>query len=185
MCRATVRVHQSSTYLTGSSSGTSAVEITTIPGVYLTQGGRPYSKGSSILIGEIGEGDDGALLCVTDLIQCCRSEDTPGEFGPVGEWFYPSGSRVRFPGIGDDFYRNRGLGIISLNRRNNATSPTGQFCCVLPDATVTNKFTCVNIGEQRLLLLAIVTIKFLWCKLYFFQWCLYLSHQLISYLVNR
>jgi hypothetical protein len=137
-------------YFTGSGSGTSAVEITTIPGVYLTQGGRPYSKGSSILIGEIGEGDDGALLCVTDLIQCCRGDDTPGEGGALGEWFYPSGSLVQVNDSDNDFYRSRGLGIVRLNRINNATSPTGQFCCVVPDATFANMITCIHIGEQRL-----------------------------------
>ena len=47
---------------------------------------------SSILIGEIGEGDEAALLCVTDLVQCYRS--TPGEGGAMGEWFYLKGSLI-------------------------------------------------------------------------------------------
>jgi hypothetical protein len=90
------------------------------------------------------------LVCVTDLTQCCRVDDTPGVGGPLGEWFYPSGSLVRVQGgaRGDDFYRSRGLGIVHLNRINNTMSPTGQFCCVIPDATSTIKNTCINIGEQ-------------------------------------
>ena len=120
-------------------------------GVFLTQGGQFYRNGDSILIGEIGEGDDGALLCVTDLIQCCHGEDTGRRVG-LGEWFYPNGSLVRVKDNGDDLYCNRGPGIVRLNRKNNAISPTGQFCCVVPDATFANKTTCINIGEQRLLL---------------------------------
>ena len=168
ICVATIRALSSSTYLSGSGSGTSAIQITTIPGLYLTLGGQLYHNGDSILIDEIGEGDDGALLCVTDLIQCCHVIDTVAPCGSraLGEWFFPNGSPVRFPGSGDDIYRNRGPGIVRLNRRNNTTSPTGQFCCVLPDATLTNMITCVNISEQRLLLLA--TIKFLWCANYLF-----------------
>ena len=78
--------------------------------------------------------------------------DTPIGSRALGEWFYPNGSLVHVKDNGDDLYRDRGLGIVRLNRRNNAISPTGQFCCVVPDATFTNKTTCINIGEQRLLL---------------------------------
>jgi hypothetical protein len=118
--------------------------------VFLTLGGQPYrTNGSSILIDEIGEGDDGALLCITDLIQCCRGEDTPGRFGALGEWVYPNGSLVRVQGDGDDVYRDRGLGIVRLNRRNNATSPTGLFCCVVPDAVGFMQRLCANISELQ------------------------------------
>ena len=162
-CTATVTPQPSSTYLTGSGSRTSTAKITTgvlyrglfynhstnfhISGAYLTLGGEIYRNGDNIIINEIGEGDDGALVCVTDLIQCCRSDET-GERGALGEWFYPDGSLVQLEDSGDNFYRNRGTGIVRLNRRNDATSPTGQFCCVIPDATFTNKTTCIDIGEQ-------------------------------------
>ena len=116
--------------------------------MFLTLGGQSYRNGSNILIDEIGEGDDGALLCVTDLVQCCRGEDTPGVGGALGEWLYPDGSLVRVKDSGDGFYRDRGAGAVRLNRRNDTMSPTGQFCCVIPDATFTNTTTCINIGEQ-------------------------------------
>ena len=111
-------------------------------GVFFTLGGRPYRNGDSILIGDIGEGDEAALLCVTDLVQCCRGE-------ALGEWFYPNESLVRVNGNNDDFYRDRRLGSVRLNRRNNATSPIGQYCCEVPDATMTTKTTCINISEQN------------------------------------
>ena len=119
------------------------------PGVFLTLGGEPIPAGGNILIGEIGEGDGGALLCVTDLTQCCRVIDTPSAGVPaLGNWFYPNGTAVPVDGDGYDFYRNRDTGIVRLNRRNNAMSPTGLFCCVVPDATFTNTNTCINIGEN-------------------------------------
>ena len=128
-------------------------------GVFFTLGGQPYRNGSSILIGEIGEGDDGALLCVTDLVQCCRGDDTPGVGRALGNWFYPNRSLVRVNGSNDDFYRSRGLGSVHLNRRNNAMSPTGLFCCVVPDATLTDKTTCTNIGEEIIILLLLPITK--------------------------
>ena len=112
-------------------------------------GSNSIRNNSNIRIGEIGEGDDGALICVTDLIWCCRNADTPG-MGGAGEWFYPNGSAVPIEGSGYDFYRSRGTGIVRLNHRNNAMSTIGQFCCVVPDATFTNSNTCINIGEKIL-----------------------------------
>ena len=164
-CTSTIRTQPTAVYLYGSDSLTNSARITigvcyvcniimqvaTIlyAGVFLTLGGQPYRNGSSILIDEIGEGDEAALLCVTDLVQCCRGEDTPGGSGGLEEWLYPNRSPVRVNGSNDDFYRSRGIGSVHLNRRNNAMSPTGQFCCVVPDATLTDKTTCINIGEQN------------------------------------
>ena len=105
---------------------------------------------SNIWIGEIGEGDDGALVCVTDLIRCCRDDDTPSEVGALGDWFYPNGSAVPVHGSGYDFYRNRGTGIVRLYRRNNTISITGQFCCVVPDALDVMQRVCATISELEI-----------------------------------
>ena len=119
---------------------------TAAPGVYLSLRGRSYGDNSYILITDIGEGDDGALLCFTDLIQCCQSSDT--SIGTaLGEWFFPNGSAVPVGGARGDFYRDRDASVVRLNRRNNATSPMGQFCCDVPDATSTSMRVCANIGE--------------------------------------
>ena len=56
--------------------------------MYLTPGGQPYRNGSHILIDEI-EGDDGALLCITDLVQCCRSGIPPVKVELWGSGFIP------------------------------------------------------------------------------------------------
>ena len=111
-------------------------------GVHLSLG--DVGNNSNIFITDIGE-DSEALPCYTDLTQCCRSNDTSDDIGVLGEWLYPNGSAVEPSMSGNDFYRNRGPSLVRLNRRNNATSPEGQFCCVVPDATFTNVTVCANI----------------------------------------
>ena len=116
--------------------------LTPCAGVYLSLG-RTIISSDRILITDIGEGDDGALLCFTDLIQCCNSDSGRAE----GQWLFPNGSSV-LAGSAEvigDFYFDRGPSVVRLHRRNNATSPTGQFCCEVPDATSTNMRACVNI----------------------------------------
>ena len=68
------------------------------------------------------------MLCVTDGT-CCTPPNRAGEF------YYPDGSLVLTEGSGDDLYRNRGAGMIRLNRRNGATSPTGSYKCAIPDSS--------------------------------------------------
>ena len=117
--------------------------LTTLTGVYISLNGVVVSE---VAIADIGEGDDGALICFTDLIQCCRDDDT--SIGTaLGVWFFPNGSAVGIHSAGGDFYRTWGPSVVRLHRRNNATSPTGRFCCEVPDATSTNMRTCANIGE--------------------------------------
>ena len=83
---------------------------------------------------------DAALLCVTDLEDCCNSPHTVR-----GDWYYPNGSRVLFDGfpLNLAFRRNRGpnemlngrqfYGSVRLWRR--FTPPErGHFHCELPSA---------------------------------------------------
>ena len=105
------------------------------------------NKNSNIPIIDIGEGDCGALLCYTDLIECCRDNGT--QLNTQGQWIYPNGSTVGAMSDGQDFYVDRGSSVVRLNRRRNATSTTGMFCCVIPDATFRDKTICTNVvGEE-------------------------------------
>ena len=126
-----------------------AVTVSTA-GVYLSLSGRSYGDNSYILITDIGEGNDGALLCFTDLIQCCHGDDTSSGTA-LGGWIFPNGSAVQIRSAGGGFYRSRGPSVVQLNRRTNATSPIGQFCCEVPDATSTNMRVCASIGELQML----------------------------------
>ena len=114
-------------------------------GVSLSLRGITYSNNSVVSISDIGEGED-ALLCQTDKTQCCRMRDNLPDRVAFGQWFFPNGDEV---GNDDgDFFRNRGEGIVRLNRRNNALSPTGRYRCVIPDASGVNQTLYVDVGEK-------------------------------------
>ena len=112
--------------------------------MHLSLRGRRYGNNSNILIPDIGEGDCGALSCFTDLIECCRDSDTPTGISVLGQWLYPNGSAVGVMGGREDFYIDRGSSVVRLHRRINVMSPTGNFCCEVPDATSTNMRICIN-----------------------------------------
>ena len=115
-------------------------------GVYLALRGVHIINNSNINIRNIGQTSDnpnGALQCITDRILCCLSQNRR-----LGEWYQPNGELVTGRSSTTAFYRNRGDGgNVSLNRPSGVESPTGLFCCEVPDATDTNQTLCVNIGE--------------------------------------
>ena len=79
------------------------------------------------------------MLCVTDG-DCCNPPNRAGEF------YYPDNSLVRTQGTGDNLYRNRGDGMIRLNRRNGATSPTGTYKCAIPDSSGVIQEVFINLN---------------------------------------
>ena len=121
-------------------------------GVYLSLNGAVYVNNSVILITEIGEtntmpSQNDGLQCITDRRPCCKGQR-------IGEWYFPNGTKVPIQGSGansaEAFYRNRGLndGTVYLNRvSTDIMSPTGLFCCVVPDANNVSQSLCANIGK--------------------------------------
>jgi hypothetical protein len=73
-----------------------------------------------------------SLVCNTEHVntECCRGSDG----GYVGEWFDPNGMQLPRFGVAPnaDFSRSGSTHQVRLNRRNNATSPTGAFECRVP-----------------------------------------------------
>jgi hypothetical protein len=96
-------------------------------GVHIHLNGETIEGNESVSITDVGE-NDAAVLCMTDKEECCIYPP-----GRAGEWYYPSNEVVGHMGTVGDFYRNRGRGVVRLNRRNNAMMPTGSFCCEIPD----------------------------------------------------
>ena len=90
-------------------------------------------------------GEDGlALLCLTDLSDCCRRKDHINVTGPFGNWFYADGQDIPtfndlMSGQGRGlFYDNRGMSAVRLNRLNQTNReqlqvPEGIFQCLIPD----------------------------------------------------
>ena len=125
--------------------------------MYLYHRGRIYISNSSYIdIDDIGEGDEAALICITDLTQCCRVGIDTESLGDtvLGWWFYPNGTDVPVAGEGYDVYSSRGPSIVHINRRNNIRSPTGLYCCEVPDATNTVRRVCANIGKPIFMMYA-------------------------------
>ena len=98
------------------------------------------ANNSAVFISDIGDMTNTRLQCVTDRMPCCATN-------PHGEWFFPDeGGVVPTQGNGTTFRRNRGDdGTVSLNRASGAMSPTGQYCCVVPDATGVMQWACIII----------------------------------------
>ena len=95
--------------------------------VWFSLNGATYQNNSLVTLEDISEAND-ALLCLTDLTACCR----PLYWGPVGNWFFPNGTKVPGPGELWDVYRTRGQSVVLLNRRRGGV--TGIYSCVVPDA---------------------------------------------------
>ena len=114
-------------------------------GVHLSLNGTNYANNSVIIITVIGETNttsNTGLQCITDKRPCCQ-------IGRTGEWYFPDGAPVPVKGGATIFYRNRGGdGTVNLNRlSSNVMSPTGLFCCVVPDAADVTQKICAIIGE--------------------------------------
>ncbi len=104
-----------------------------------------HSHGDTVFITDIGvftaatlSGAASSLVCQTGNVnvQCCRGSDG----GNVGDWFYPNGTIVlRNSGNENlDFTRSGFTHQVRLNRRNNASMPTGEYLCRVPDESDSN-----------------------------------------------
>ena len=74
------------------------------------------------LVGNDVSGSD-SVQCHTDLSTCCRAAQGPHR----GDWYFPNGVRLPFPGSGDIF-EYRGAQRVDLHRSSD-TSPTGIYRC--------------------------------------------------------
>ena len=105
--------------------------------------GTNYTGNNTVLLLDDTEENTNPLICRTDLIPCCRN---PGQ----GDWFYPNGTRVQNEGGGYGFYRTRDDNMqVFLQRRSDAPSPMGSYCCPIPTAAShpENKTFCVFLSK--------------------------------------
>ena len=126
---------------------------TILSGVNLTLNGETIPNDSYVLVTDISVYNS-SLHCHTDRSGCCRGIDAP-DGAAQGHWYRPNGTQVRsfaleeainFRATRNFFYRNRGVGVVRLNRIG--TPPErGRFCCEVPNADGANVTVYVNIGE--------------------------------------
>ena len=118
-----------------------------------------YADGDTVLLSDIGEGENG-LMCTTTLADCC-GQNADGVQVPAerrGEFYYPNGTRVPTRGgaSSDGLFRARGYQFISLQRLSTATTsttpPLGRYRCDIPDRNGVSQNMFINIGELNHLL---------------------------------
>ena len=109
--------------------------ISSIPGagdVWITLRNTTYQNNSNVILEDIGDELDDALLCMTNQTVCCQPPYT-GNMGPVlGDWFFPNVTEVFSVGVQSDIYRTRGQMVVRLHRRRGGEE--GIYCCEIPDA---------------------------------------------------
>ena len=95
--------------------------------------GTIYQNNSLVTLDDIGEEDNTALLCMTNLIACCRPAQANGS--SLGNWYFPNGTRVASEFVNEtiwDFYRDRGLMVVRMKRRRGGEE--GIYRCEIPDS---------------------------------------------------
>ena len=118
--------------------------------MYLTLKRIVYANNSIIQNTNIGVTDphsshNEGFQCVTDRKPCCGSQ--------IGEWYFPNGTTVPRQHSAAPFYRNEGDdGAVNLNRIGSDTvSPSGVFCCEIPDAIDTLQRMCAIISKLNIM----------------------------------
>ena len=122
-----------------------------IGGIWLTLRGKNVANDSYVYVEDIGhsEGDSNdSLLCHTDNIKCCESQ----QHGKIrkGEWYFPNGTEIKIRKnanyTSSYFYRDRGSQVVRLHRINNPPE-RGRFFCEIPDSSNEDQIIYVHIGK--------------------------------------
>ena len=88
--------------------------------------GQNLSNHSYVEFSRVGNESDGrdSVRCRTELVMCCSS----AQGNLRGDWFFPSGERLQFPGDGGDPFEGRGAQTADL-RRTTELTPSGIYRC--------------------------------------------------------
>ena len=92
-----------------------------------------------MILEDIGDSNDTALLCVTNQTACCYSPYT----GALGNWFFPNGTRVPGSGAEWDFHRTRGQMVVHMHRRGGGVE--GVYHCEIPDGMNVTKIIYIGV----------------------------------------
>ena len=122
--------------------------ISSFPGagdVWFSLNGTTYQNNSIVILENIGEGDDDALLCITNYTACCRPPYTGGL--ALGNWFFPNGtivpSETHTSGEEWDFYRSRDQMMVHLHRKRGGVE--GIYRCEIPGAMNVNQIVYIRL----------------------------------------
>ena len=102
----------------------------------------PIPNHGYVDLGTVGVNWHNSVRCITDLTTCCRSEEGDHR----GQWFFPNGTLVT-QSDNTDFYVRERERRTDLQRRNDATLPTGIYRCKIPTNAVHDD-TDTSVGES-------------------------------------
>ena len=93
---------------------------------------------------DIGEGGD-ALLCKTNLTDCCQPPYTGENGSTIGNWFFPNGTRVPSNSSAKqwDFHRTRGQMVVRMHRRRGGVN--GIYHCEIRDSMNVNQSIYIGV----------------------------------------
>ncbi len=98
-------------------------------GVRLLLKGTTIANHSYVDVSDIGVNETG-LLCYTNKSDCCGAHPNR-----AGEWYFSNGTRVKNLATSQvEFYRNRGMQVVRLNRGVKTSKQRGRYRCEIPDA---------------------------------------------------
>ena len=118
------------------------VHSQTYPFVRFGNTGPALSNHSYVDLTTVGSSSDGSesVQCHTDLDSCCHAGIGPDR----GDWYFPNGTRLLFPGDDGDIYERREAQQVDLRRRNNGVA-NGIYQCTIETNAVNNDAGRVNV----------------------------------------
>ena len=103
--------------------------------------GNVMVNNSFIVRGNISEGQNDSLHCVTDNSDCCNATNST-----QGNWFDPMEREVQQgPDGNHSLYVTRGDGVVYLNRR---TGQSGMWRCDIPDSNGVQQSIYIYLGTS-------------------------------------
>ena len=100
--------------------------------------GNVLENNSFIHRGNIGEGHNDSLHCVTDNSDCCSN----GE----GNWYNATGEVQQGSDRNNNLYVTRGNGVVYLNYRKGGSS--GMWRCEVPDSNDVQQSIYIYLGTH-------------------------------------
>ena len=101
--------------------------------------GNILTNNSYIFCGNISEGQNDSLHCVTDNSDCCNNGQ--------GNWYDVTGEVQQGPDGDSSLYVTRGDGVVYLNSRRGGQS--GMWRCDIPDSNGIQQSIYIYLGTKK------------------------------------
>ena len=111
----------------------SLVEVHSQTPPYLTFMGETLPNHSYVDLSLVGGGgSSNEVECHTDLSTCCSGAQGPDR----GDWYFPNGDRLPFPGNGPLVERRLQQRVELLRGAGSGSIPSGIYCCSIETIAV-------------------------------------------------